>query len=208
MHEQLAWSDRLPKFVTMPHIEATTDLPQLPSNSIADRVMPVLSELFPFIPGSTVKSVLDASILSLENGKHESELTKSTSAVGDSTNTTLKPPFLDSFGFGSVEIGEQRPQMIWPFFDASLAAEPPFNETQPSTGFSVGDNPNTSSNRPLLEYQATQPRPSSGLLFDAYPWSQQRRPEPLTTDGGSIPPSTANFNDIAESDVGVILKVI
>jgi hypothetical protein len=173
MHEQLAWNDRLPEFVTMPRIgAATTDIPQLPSNSIADRVMPVLSELFPSVPGPTVKSVLDASILNVENGKHQSELTNSTPAVGDSMNTTLKRPFHESFG--SVDVGEQRSQPIWSFSDASFAADPPFNETRPSTGFPAGDGPIPSWNRSLLEFHSPQP---SGFVFDPDPWSLQKRPE-------------------------------
>jgi hypothetical protein len=202
MHEQLAWNDRLPEFVTMPRIgAATTDIPQLPSNSIADRVMPVLSELFPFVPGSTVKSVLDASILSLENGKHENELTKSTPAVGYSTNPTLKRSFHESFG--SVEFGEQGSQPIWPFSDASFAGVPPFRETQPSTGFPAGDDPVTSWNRSLLEYHSPQ---HSGFVFDPDSWSPQRRPEISTADGGSISPSNANFNGFAESEVSLHLR--
>jgi hypothetical protein len=76
MHEQVTWTGRLPDFVTMPQLEAPKNFNLMPSNAVAERVTPVLAGLFPYIPSSTIKSIVDEKVISLENGKRQSQLTR------------------------------------------------------------------------------------------------------------------------------------
>lgn len=85
MHEQITWTGQLPDFVTMPQIEAPQNFNPTSSNTVAEQVMPVLTGLFPFIPSSTIKSVVDEST-SLENDKRQSQRISPTLMARDSNN--------------------------------------------------------------------------------------------------------------------------
>jgi hypothetical protein len=135
MHEQITWTSRLPDFVTKPQIEAPKDFnPTSSSNVVAERVMPVLAGLFPYIPSSTIKSIVDENVISLENEKRQSQLTGPIPVARDSN--TLSPGPSVSESLPPFQSKTPRTEPGWPYSGDNSTVGPSFTDCPPPFLFS------------------------------------------------------------------------